>query len=138
MKRYLLALGGVLNLLFAAFHVMFPWLFQWGSDLASLSSTNRSIPYTAHGVVILVLLAFAYISLFHWRALLETALGWAVATLICLVWLVRSAAEIVIFQIGQDGAWWRLALFLVAAAVYVPAVLAPRQVSLTRDGRVLQ
>ncbi len=69
------------------------------------------------------LLAFACFSLFQWRAVLETELGRAVALLICLVWVVRSAAEVVFFRVGLDSAWWRLALFLACPASYIPAVL---------------
>jgi hypothetical protein len=41
------------------------------------------------------------------------------------VWIIRSVAEIAFFRLGQDGASWRLAVFLALSALYlVPALFS--------------
>lgn len=116
--RRALLVGGILNFLFALFHISFPWLFSWSEDLQTITHVNQAILYTFHAVMVLVLVVFAYLSLFHRDELLSTHLGRIVLFMIGAVWLVRSLAEILYFQIGVDGASWRLVLFLLLALVY--------------------
>ena len=123
-RHWLLLIGGLANLCFAAFHLTFPWLFGWGTDLASLSATNRAILYTAHVEMILLLTAFGIISIACRHALVTTRLGRVVARTIALFWLARAIAEIIFFGIGLDGSWWRLVLFVLIAETYVAEELA--------------
>ncbi len=127
MNRAYLQAGGLLNLAFAAFHLSFPWLFQWAADLGALSPVNRATIYTLHAVVILVLFAFAYLSLLHWDELLTTRLGRALMAAIALVWLLRSGAEVALYRIGAEGAWWRLGRFLALAGHYVRPLVSQLQ-----------
>jgi len=124
MNKILLATGGVLQILLAAFHGSFPWLFNWQSDLSSVSNTNRAILYTANLWIILSLAAFAYISLIHWKDLQGTRLGQTLLFSMGLMWVVRAYADIAYFRIGVDGAWWRVALFAGLASCYwIPLLL---------------
>jgi len=135
MNRNLCMVGGAANLLFAAFHLTFPWLFRWNTELTTVSSVNRATVYTLHTAVVLVLLLFAYVSLVHWHELLTTGLGSAVTLAICLLWLIRTIAELVAYRIGIDGAWWRVAVFLAIFAIYLAALLAARPLRLATVGR---
>lgn len=119
-----LVVGGILNLLLAVFHMLFPWIFAWGEDFRAVSHVNRAILYTFQSVMVFVLVAFAYLSIVHRTNLVTTRLGRSVLFLIGPVWLIRGVAEVVFFRLGADGAVWRLALFLFLAAIYLlPALL---------------
>lgn len=44
---------------------------------------------------------------------------------ISVLWAFRAAAEILLFKIGVDGAWWRFFLFLALSLVYlIPLITA--------------
>lgn len=75
--------------------------------------------YTLHLAVVLNLLVFGYVSIFHWRELMTTGLGRVIVLSICLLWILRTLAEVAFFRIGVDGAWWRVALFLVIVLIYM-------------------
>jgi hypothetical protein len=133
-QRALVA-GGILNLLLAVFHLLFPWIFAWSEDLQPVSAANRAIIYTFQSVMVFVLLAFAYISIVHKADLVATRLGRTVLLLIGIVWIIRGIAEVVFFRLGAEGAWWRLALFLVLSAIYVvPALPSRRRAPTTATG----
>ncbi len=125
--RTLLIVGGVGHILFAAFHLSFPVIFGWDETLSALSNGNRAVMYTLHLAVVLNLLVFAYVSIFHWRELMTTGLGRVVVLAICLLWILRTLAEVAFFRIGVDGAWWRVALFLIFSFFYlIPLVSSLR------------
>jgi hypothetical protein len=77
--------------------------------------------------IALLHLFFSYMSIFQWRDLLTTSLGKAVLLSIGSLWIFRTIAEIMLFKIGVDGAWWRVFLFGALAFVYmIPLVSAIR------------
>jgi hypothetical protein len=43
MNRAFVQAGGLLNLVFAAFHLSFPWLFQWAAERAPINAPNGKI-----------------------------------------------------------------------------------------------
>ena len=118
MVRGLLAIGAVLNLLLAAFHITFPLLFNWETDLSSLSNTNRAIFITAHLWIIMILVAVACVSIFAWRDLISTGLGRILLLFIGFLWAIRTFTEVAYFQFGVDGAGWRVALFGMMMIIY--------------------
>jgi len=105
MNRIFLATGGVLELLLAAFHGSFPWLFSWETNLSSISNTNRAILHTANLWIILSLAVTACASLIHWRELQVSRFGNFLLFSIGLMWTVRAYEDVAYFQIGIDGAW---------------------------------
>lgn len=117
-NRILLAIGATLNLLLAAFHITFPWLFNWETGLSSLSNTNRAIFITAHLWIILILTVFAWASIMAWRDLISTGLGRICLLAIGLLWAIRTITEVAYFRIGLDGAGWQVALFGAIAFIY--------------------
>lgn len=125
LRKTLLISGGIANLLFAAFHLAFPALFNWREALAPLPATTWAIFYSAHYTVILFLLVFACLSIRHWRQMLTTQVGRAIGLSIGLLWVWRTAAEMLLFRIGQEGAWWRALLFLALAVLYLAPLYTP-------------
>lgn len=124
-KAFLIA-GGILNALFAIFHLALPLLARWQDSLSTLSTDNQAIMYTLNLAVALTLLVFAYVSVFHQRDLLTTNLGKAVIVSIGLFWFVRAVAEILYFRIGVDGSWVGLLIFGATGAVYLIPLLRTR------------
>jgi hypothetical protein len=78
-----------------------------------------STGYAENFGISLLLLFFAYTSIFHWKALLETSLGKTTLLSIGTLWVFRTLAEVFLYRIGADGAWWRVILFLGAAVMYM-------------------
>jgi hypothetical protein len=62
MKKYLFYLAGIINLLFAVLHMRFGTMFNWGSELAKLSSINNGIMLMLNVITIYILLAMAFIT----------------------------------------------------------------------------
>ena len=131
MSKALLIAGGILNALFAVFHLALPSLAQWQNTLSTISTDSQAVMYTLNLAVALVLLVFGYVSLFHRRDLLTTNLGKALAISIALFWLVRAVAEILYFRIGVDGSWVGVLVFGAIGFLYlIPLLLIkPTQVA---------
>jgi len=119
MSKALLIVGGILNALFAVFHLALPSLARWQDTLSTISTDNQAIMYTLNLAVALTLLVFGYVSVFHQRDLLTTGLGKAMTVSVGLFWLVRSAAEILYFRIGVDGSWIGVVIFGAIGIVYL-------------------
>lgn len=62
MKKKLLFTGGVLALLFVAFHLAFPKMFDWTNDLSHLTKVNHGIFWIYHIAIIYLLVMSAIIS----------------------------------------------------------------------------
>ena len=126
MSKALLIAGGILNALFAVFHLALPSLAQWQNTLRTISTDSQAVMYTLNLAAALTLLVFAYVSVFHRRDLLTTNLGKALAISIALFWLVRAVAEILYFRIGVDGSWVGVLIFGAIGAVYLIPLLSTR------------
>jgi hypothetical protein len=97
----IIIIGGIYNLAFALFHLMFWGLFRWKEDLTSLSRINRAIVQVMNLCLIFVFLAFGYISLFHTTELLSTSLGNTLLVLIFIFWILRAIEQIVFFGLRK-------------------------------------
>jgi hypothetical protein len=64
-----------------------------------------STVYAENFGISLLLLFFAYTSIFHWKALLETSLGKTALLSIGALWVFRTLAEVFLYRIGADGAY---------------------------------
>jgi hypothetical protein len=105
MNRTLLFAGGLLNLALALFKIAMPYLFHWREAMGSSVAGMWAILYGENLGISLLLLFFAYMSIFEWGELLNSRLGKTVTLSISVLWLYRATAEIVLFKIGVDGAW---------------------------------
>ncbi len=126
MNRKLLLSGGILNLLLAVFKIAMPHLFHWQDAMGSAESFLWFTLYAENLAISILLLCFAYMSIFQWREMLETGLGKMVLIAIGTLWLFRSAVELFLFRPGVDGAWWRVFMFLAAAILYLGSAAAGR------------
>jgi len=121
----LIKAGGIYCLGFVIFHLMFWRIFNWSEDLESLSFINRAIMQVVNLSLTFVFVIFGYISLFHSRELLETALGHSLLVLIALFWLLRAIEQAVFFKLKHWGSVMFLVVFLAGAVLYgIPAANA--------------
>ena len=117
-------IGGLYNLAFALFHLMFWRLFGWKEDLASLARINRAIMQVINLCLTFVFLVFAYISLFHTTELLSTSLGKTLLVLIFIFWVLRAIEQIVFFGLRKKISVTLLVVLVFGALIYLFPVLA--------------
>jgi hypothetical protein len=113
-----LVMGGLFNLAFAVFHLLFWWIFDWKRDLRSLSFNNRQIMQVLNLCLIFAFVIFAWISFFHGDELLRTALGRSMLLLIALFWLLRAIEQGLFFRLNRPASVAFLVVFLVGASLY--------------------
>jgi hypothetical protein len=119
MNRILLFTGGLLNLIFALFKTAMPYFFHWREAMGSSPASMWATLFSENLGISMLLLFFAYMSIFQWRGLLMTGVGKTIMLSIGALWVYRAAVELLIFEIGVDGAWWRFVLFLAIAVMYL-------------------
>lgn len=131
MSKALLMAGGILNAMFAVFHLALPSLAQWQNTLSTISMGSQAVMYALNLAAAFTLLVFAFVSVFYRHDLLTTNLGKALAISIGLFWFVRAAAEILYFRIGVDGSWVGVLIFGAIAFLYlIPlCLIKPTQVA---------
>lgn len=130
MNRILLFAGGLLNLALALFKIAMPYLFHWRAAMDSSPASMWATLYSENLGISMLLLFFAYMSIFQWRELLLTGLGKTVLLSISALWIYRAAVELLGFKIGMDGAWWRFFLFLAIGLAYLIPLLTAASVPL--------
>ncbi len=119
MNRMLLSIGGLLTFLLALFKIAMPNIFHWREAMETSAASMWSTLYAENLGISLLLLFFAYMSIFQWQELLVTGSGRTVMLSICVLWTYRVAAEVLLYKIGVDGEWWRVFLFLAMAVIYL-------------------
>ncbi len=115
--------GGVFNLGFAIFHLMFWRLFRWREDLASLTHLNRSVMQILNLCLTFVFLVMAYVSFFHRPELVQTSLGNTILVAFSLFWFLRMIEQVVFFGVKKKMSVVLTLVFLLGGVVYlVPAL----------------
>jgi hypothetical protein len=115
--------GGVFNLGFAIYHLMFWRLFHWKEELALLGRLNRSVVQIINLCLTFLLLVMAYVSFFQRSELLQTNLGHTILIAFALFWFLRMIEQIVFFGFKKKMSVVFTLLFLLGGAVYlVPAL----------------
>jgi hypothetical protein len=119
----LIKAGGFYNIGLIIFHLMFWRIFNWGSDLASLSFLNRAIMQVLNVSLIIVFVIFAYISFAHTHELITTSLGRSLLSLVALFWLARTVQQVLFFKLAHWASWLFLLLFFSGSLLYgIPAL----------------
>ena len=115
--------GGVYNLGFAVFHLMFWRLFRWKKDLASLTFTNRSIIQILNLCLTFIFLVMAYVSFFHSPELIQTSLGKTILVAFSLFWFLRMVEQVVFFGVKNRVSIILTLVFLLGSVIYLVPVL---------------
>ena len=94
---------GLLLILLALVHVVFPRYFDWKNELRPLSLINRQM-MTIHTLfVALVVLLMGLLCVTDTRALIETSLGKKISLGFGIFWLVRLFVQF----FGYSSALWK-------------------------------
>lgn len=118
MDETLLVIGGIYNLLFAVFHLLFWKIFDWKRDLASLTAVNRAIIQVLNLCLTFVFIIFGIISLLYPEQMLGTNLGQTLTGLIAVFWFLRVIEQIIFFKLENWISWTFLIVFLIGTGLY--------------------
>ena len=117
-KRFV-QIGGVINLLFAVFHLFFWKLFDWQNDLASLSPNNRAIMQVLNIHTAYILAVFFIVSLAFSNEIITTKFGRMFGMSIAGFWILRAVNEAVFWDVSSVRSWILIAVCLAIAALYI-------------------
>ena len=110
--------GGIFNLGFVVFHLLFWKIFQWKTDLASLTHINRSIMQILNLRLTFLLLVIAYLSFFHTAELVSTSIGKALLISIALFWFFRAIEQIIFFGVKNRISLALTVVFFLGSILY--------------------
>lgn len=114
----LLVVGAVFHLGIAVFHMFFPRIFHWGSELSSICFINRQLMPVMNHSLTFGFVAVAYLSVFYRGELLSSVLGHVILLLIALFWIWRAALQVLFFRLRHWVSWAFLCLFAGGATLY--------------------
>jgi len=117
--EHLLTAGGLFNVVFALFHLLFWKLFRWHEELPKLSRLNRAIVQVLNLCLTFVFLIFAYVSFVHTGELLGTSLGRSLLVLMGAFWYLRAVEHVWFFRVRNRLSHVFLVLFLIGGSLYV-------------------
>ena len=123
LSEALLLIGGIYNLGFVIFHLLFWRLFRWKEDLASLTAINRSIIQILNLCLTFMFLLMAYISIFHSSEMAGTSLGKTLSVAFALFWFLRMVEQVVFFGIKNRVSLLLTVAFLLGSIIYLLSVL---------------
>ena len=117
-KRFV-QIGGVINLLFAIFHLYFWKLFDWQHELVSLSPDNRAIMQVLNIHTAYILAVFFILSLAFSNEIITTKFGRMFGMAIAGFWILRAVNEAVFWGLSSGRSWILVAICLAIAALYI-------------------
>ena len=119
----LIKAGGIYNIVFVVFHLLFWRIFNWGEDLWSLSFLNKAIMQVVNLCLTFVFGIFAYISLVHSAELLTTPLGKGLLLLMAVFWFFRTILQAMFFKLKHWGSIAFMGFFFIGGVLYgIPAI----------------
>ncbi len=118
--------GGLFSVLAALLHVFMHRQFGLDPGIQGLSLANQSVLYTLNACIAYVMVVFAYLSFFHWRDLISTRLGRALAIAMALFWFVRAAAEPLFAGVEPAFPVLSVLVFALPGLSYIVPLLLPR------------
>ena len=119
----LLTIGGIYNLGFAIFHLLFWKIFKWKKDLASLTYVNRSIMQILNLRLTYVFLVMAYVSFGFQMDLTITKLGQTLLIAFSLFWFMRMIEQVIFFGVKNRISFTLTVLFFIGGVLYLLPLL---------------
>ncbi len=124
LSETLLFVGGIFDLGFVVFHLMFWRLFRWKQDLALLTAINRSVMQILNLCLTFIFLVMAYVSFFHIPELISTNLGKTLLVAFSTFWFLRMIEQVVFFGVKNRVSLALTLIFLVGSVIYLVPALA--------------
>ncbi len=121
--KTIILLGGLYNMSFAIFHILFWKIFNWRSDLKNLSFANRAIMQILN-VQIIVYFVFTGVVCFVFPTeLLQTKLGTYFLGGTSLFWFVRTIQQFVFLNVNHSKIHMLTLIFLIGTILFALPVL---------------
>jgi hypothetical protein len=118
-----LFIGGIFNLGFVVFHLLFWRLFRWKQDLALLTPINRAVMQILNLCLTFMFVVMAYVSFFHATELIATNLGKTLLILFSIFWFLRMIEQVIFFGIQHRASLALTLIFLGGSVIYLMPVL---------------
>lgn len=112
-------IGGVYNLAFAIFHMLFWKLFRWKKELPNLAPVNRAIIQVLNIRLIYVFIGFAYLSFFFTRELISSRLGREILMFISVFWIMRAGEQKIFFGLRDKVSVALFIFFICGGIIYL-------------------
>jgi hypothetical protein len=97
--KTLLLIGGLLHFVILVASALTPRVLDWRRNLAALDPFLRRLFWVYGGFIVLVIVAFGSLTLFHAEALASgAALPRAICAIIAIFWLARLAVQFFVFD----------------------------------------
>ena len=117
--KRLVQIGGVINLLFAAFHLSFWKLFNWQQSLAVLSSDARAVMQVLNIHTAYIVAVCASLACVVSREMSASKLGRMVGMSIAGFWILRAVNEAVFWDVSSVRSWVLIVVCFVIAGLYI-------------------
>ncbi len=117
--KLILSIGGVYNLGFVVFHLLFWKIFRWKEDLASLTHVNRSIMQILNLRLIYVFLGMAYVLFRFQSELIGTKLGQTLLIAFSIFWLMRAVEQVIFFGLENKVSNGIAVLFFIGGVIHL-------------------
>ena len=120
----MIQIGGIFYLILAIFHLFYPRLFRWKSNLEGLEVKRRYVIkqnlYVSNASMFVLWLFFSFLSLFYARELLLTSIGKGILIGIVVFWIIRIfVIQPIYIGIKTEESIIRGLFFIVGAAFYL-------------------
>jgi hypothetical protein len=117
--KLILTIGGVYNLGFVVFHLLFWKIFRWKEDLASLTQVNRSVMQILNLRLIYVFLVMAYVLFGFQFELLGTKLGQTLLIAFSIFWFMRAVEQVIFFGLKHKVSNGMAVLFFIGGVIHL-------------------
>jgi hypothetical protein len=115
--------GGVINLLFVIFHLLFWELFKWPASLSGLDKRQAAIMQVLNIHLTIALALFALVSLVFPRELLTVPLGRCITIFIAGFWFLRAFNQYLFWGASKAASHLLFFVCFVNGLLYLVALL---------------
>lgn len=88
-----LSIIGISLVILGLLHIIFPWYFNWETELSRLSLVNRQVMQVHTFFIALIVLLMGILCLLAPRQLLETELGHLISFGLAIFWTTRLVVQ---------------------------------------------
>ena len=88
-----LSIIGISLVILGLLHIIFPWYFNWETELSRLSLVNRQVMQVHNLFIALIVLLMGILCLLAPRQLLETELGHLISFGLAIFWTTRLVIQ---------------------------------------------
>ena len=117
--KLVLTIGGIYNLGFAFFHLLFWRIFKWKEDLASLTHVNRSVMQILNLRLTYVFLVMTYVLFGFQSELIGTKLGQTLLIAFSIFWFMRAVEQVIFFGLKHKVSNGIAVLFFIGGMIHL-------------------